>query len=187
MTSPMPCSIFIYNPAGAPSLPTVLNGSHLLSQLKKRSPGRILTDINPVLQKQPGFNYTIIICGKDIPAAITAQSYPNVLFAGFVNDITTYFKGCDVFINAITEGGGIKTKLVEALGYNLNAVSTTHGAIGIDPVICHGKLQITDDIATGFAEKIVQLAGYTANIPAEFFDHFYWDNIAQKAARFIEQ
>jgi hypothetical protein len=148
---------------------------------------RILTDINPVLQKQPGFNYTIIICGKDIPAAITAQSYPNVLFAGFVNDITTYFKGCDVFINAITEGGGIKTKLVEALGYNLNAVSTTHGAIGIDPVICHGKLQITDDIATGFAEKIVQLAGYTANIPAEFFDHFYWDNIAQKAARFIEQ
>ena len=148
---------------------------------------RILTQINPVLQKQAGFNYTIIICGKDIPANLSGQSYPNVLFAGFVDDITTYFKGCDVFINAIIEGGGIKTKLVEALGYNLNAVSTTPGAIGIDPAICNGKLQITDDITNGFAETIVAMAGYTADIPEAFFDHFYWDNIARKAARFIEQ
>jgi hypothetical protein len=148
---------------------------------------RILTQINPALRQLPGFNYTIIICGKNIPANLSGQSHPNVLFAGFVDDITPYFKGCDVFINAINEGGGIKTKLVEALGYNLNAVSTTHGAIGIDPAICRDKLQITDDMANGFVKKIVQLAGYTADTPPEFFDHFYWDNIAQKAARFIAE
>jgi hypothetical protein len=148
---------------------------------------RILDQINPALQKQPGFDYTILICGKNIPAAISRQSYPNVLLVGFVEDITPYFKGCDVFINAITGGGGIKTKLVEALGYNLNAVSTSHGAIGIDPAICQGKLQITDDVANGFAERIVQLAGYTADTPPAFFEHFYWDHIAQKAAQSIEQ
>ncbi len=29
------------------------------------------------------------------------------------------------------DGGGIKTKLVEALGYNMNVVTTTSGAIGV--------------------------------------------------------
>jgi glycosyltransferase involved in cell wall biosynthesis len=148
---------------------------------------RILNQINPVLQKRSAFNYTILICGKDIPASLTSQTYPNVVFAGFVDDIITYFKGTDVFMNPITEGGGIKTKLVEAMGYDLNTVSTTHGAIGIDPGICNGKLQVTDDMETGFAEKIYQLASYKVSTPPEFFEHFYWDNIVKKAVRFIEQ
>jgi hypothetical protein len=54
----------------------------------------------------------------------------NIIYAGFVDDISIYFKGADVFINPVSYGGGIKTKLVEALGYNLNAVSTSNGAIG---------------------------------------------------------
>jgi glycosyltransferase involved in cell wall biosynthesis len=142
----------------------------------------ILNEINPELQAYP--NYTILICGKDIPAGITEKTYPNVVFAGFVDDVTIYFKGADVFINPITEGGGIKTKLVEALGYNLNAVSSTHGAIGIDPAICNGKLVVTD---AHFATQVMQLAGYKADIPAAFFDHFYWGNIAGKAASFITE
>lgn len=146
---------------------------------------RILQDINPALQKQPAFKYTILICGADIPAAISAQSYPNVIIAGFVDDITIYCKGADIFLNPITEGGGIKTKLVEALGYNMHAVSTAHGAIGIDPAICNNKLQITDDALNGFAEKIIQLSTYNGTIPPAFYGHFYWGNIAQKAVRFI--
>jgi glycosyltransferase involved in cell wall biosynthesis len=147
---------------------------------------RILRDVNPGLQKNPDFNYTILICGAAIPAAISAQSYPNVIIAGFVDDITTYFKGADIFLNPVTEGGGIKTKLVEALGYNMHAVSTTHGAIGIDPSICNNKLQITDDTLNGFTEKIIQLATYKENISPAFYEHFYWGNIAQKAVRFIK-
>lgn len=148
---------------------------------------RILNQVNPVLQNQLSFHYTILICGKDIPASFSSNTYPNVLFAGFVDDITTYFKGADVFLNPVTEGGGIKTKLVEALGYDLNTVSATHGAIGIDPAICNGKLQITDDMEKDFAEKVIQLAAYKAPTPPAFFDHFYWGNITQRAVRFIEQ
>lgn len=147
---------------------------------------RIIHEINPALQKMGSFKYTILICGKDIPPAISQSSGPNIIIAGFVDDITTYFKGADIFINPITEGGGIKTKLVEALGYNMSAVSASHGAIGIDPAICNGKLQITDDTVHGFAEKIIQLAGNKRDIPPAFYDCFYWDNIAQKAARFLE-
>ncbi|THU39457.1 glycosyltransferase family 4 protein [Niastella caeni] len=147
---------------------------------------RIIQVVLPALQKKGSFKYTILICGKNIPPAISELSLPNFITAGFVDDITVYFKGADIFLNPITEGGGIKTKLVEALGFNLSAVSTSHGAIGVDAGICNGKLQLTDDIAHGFVEKIMQLATNKKDIPPAFYDHFYWDNIAQKAIRFIE-
>jgi polysaccharide biosynthesis protein PslH len=147
---------------------------------------RIMDEVNPTLQKMGSFKYTILICGKDIPPAISQSNRPNIIFAGFVDDVTTYFKGADIFINPVSEGGGIKTKLVEALGFNMSAVSTSNGAIGVDPAICNGKLQITDDTINGFAEKIIQLAGNKQDIPPAFYDHFYWDDIAQKAIRCLE-
>ena len=148
---------------------------------------RIVNEIYPALQQSNQLKFTILLCGKGIPTAISEQQLPNVVFAGFVDDISVYLRGADIFLNPITEGGGIKTKLVEALGHNMNAVSTTHGAIGIEEAICNGKLQITDDMVNGFAEKVALLAHYNKNTPPAFFDHFYWDSIAQKAARFMEQ
>ncbi len=102
---------------------------------------RILDKINPNL-KSKDFRYTILICGRDIPQYIREQQNANTIIVGFVDDISLYFKGSDIFLNPVIEGGGIKTKLVEALGHNLNAVSTHNGAIGVDPALCNGKLVI---------------------------------------------
>jgi hypothetical protein len=145
----------------------------------------IVEQINPALQTITDFKYTILICGKDIPADLISSSHANMVFAGFVPDISVYFKGADVFLNPVVEGGGIKTKLVEALGHGMNAVSSHNGAIGVDPAICNGKLVITDDQLTGFAQAVVKAAQYEAPLPEAYFKHFYWDNIAQKAALFI--
>ena len=112
----------------------------------------------------------------------------NIIYAGFVEDISLYFKGVDVFINPVTDGGGIKTKLVEALGYNLNAVSTINGATGVDEKICNGKLLICGNTDwRSFAEKMQDAINITQPITHEFFDNFYWDNIAGKAARIVEE
>ncbi len=67
----------------------------------------------------------------------------------------------------------------------MNAVSTYNGAIGVDPSLCNGKLAITDDQLTGFAQAVVKAAQYEASIPDIYFQHFYWGHIAQKAALFI--
>lgn len=147
---------------------------------------QIIDTINPALQQQRDFPYTILICGKDIPPAIAQGNHANMIFAGFVPDVDLYFKGCDVFLNPVVEGGGIKTKLVEALGHGLNAVSTVNGAIGVDPAICNGKLTLTNDQLHGFAEAVVRAAAYTADTPAGYFQHFYWGDIAHTAARFLE-
>jgi polysaccharide biosynthesis protein PslH len=149
----------------------------------------ILNTINPALLLS-GLQYKIIICGRFLPAAMNdLKDYAdkNILYAGFVDDISVYFKGADIFLNPVVEGGGIKTKLVEAIGYNMNAVSSASGAIGINPAICGGKLQVVaDGDWFAFAEKIKTAATTKNDTPMAFYDHFYWGSIAQKAAAAIK-
>jgi hypothetical protein len=143
--------------------------------------------INPLLLAKEGYSYKILICGKDIPEEIRNGQYPNVIFAGFVDDIDSYFKGTDIFLNPLTEGGGIKTKLVEALGNDLTAVSTRNGAIGIHPEWCNGKLLIAADHDwVGFVSLIMEAAVVKATIPTVYFEHFYWGAYIQKAVALIE-
>jgi polysaccharide biosynthesis protein PslH len=148
----------------------------------------IVEKINPLFI-QKNIPYKIIICGKGLPKQMNElKEYmdQNIIYAGFVDDISQYFKGTDVFINAVTDGGGIKTKLVEALGYNLNAVSTFNGAIGVNENICNGKLLLTENHDwKGFNDKMEIAMYMNQSISSEFFDHFFWENIAAKAANAI--
>lgn len=147
---------------------------------------RIMQTINPLLQRS-GLDYCIIICGRDIPAELPAGGHANMIFTGFVEDISLYFKGAGVFINPIAEGGGIKTKLVEALGFNLNAVSTRNGAIGVPPALCNGKLLVSaDDDWNSFAANVLASVDNHADIPPAYFEHFYWGHSIARLMRFLE-
>ncbi len=149
----------------------------------------ILDYINPLIINT-GISYKIIICGKGLPEKMNdlkEYAEQNIIYAGFVDDISVYFKGADIFINPVTDGGGIKTKLVEALGYNLSSVSTENGALGVDKNICRGKLLVSaNNDWQAFADNMLEAINITQSIPPEFFHHFYWDNIARKAAAIVE-
>ncbi len=149
----------------------------------------ILEKINPLLLDS-GFLYKIIICGRGLPEEMNSlHSYleKHIIYAGFVDDITVYFKGADIFINPVVEGGGIKTKMVEALGYNCKVVSTMNGSIGVVKEEAGGLLKIVaDDDWKNFAAQMINAAAEpAANIPAAFYEKFYWGNIGSKAAAFI--
>jgi hypothetical protein len=149
----------------------------------------IIEKINPLFIKK-NISYRIIICGKGLPGELNElknYSSQHIIYAGFVDDISIYFKGADVFINPVTDGGGIKTKLVESLGYNLNVVSTVNGAIGVDAKMSNGKLLLCEnDDWKNFADKMESALGICQDVSSEFFEHFYWENIAEKAARVID-
>jgi glycosyltransferase involved in cell wall biosynthesis len=146
----------------------------------------LLFRVNPILQEK-GFAYRLLICGLDIPQSFLQQSFPGVELAGFAEDLELYLKGTDVFLNPVLTGGGIKTKLVEALGFNLDAVSTQSGAAGVDPGICNGKLIIcADGDWQAFARAIMEHAVKQKDTPPAFYEQFYWGNIAKKAAEFIK-
>lgn len=148
----------------------------------------ILHKINPLLLETAGFGYKIIICGNKLPAEYAGLVHykdRNILYAGFVSDINPYFKGADIFINPVIDGGGIKTKLVEALGYGLSVVSAKSGATGIPPAVASGKMMVVaDNDWKAFAGGVISMDTKTAT-PPEFFTHFYWGNIAAKASTAI--
>lgn len=146
----------------------------------------IMDEIIPLLNKS-GISYEIMICGRDIPEELIQRKIPHVHFAGFVDDISVYFKGADIFLNPISSGGGIKTKLVEALASDLYAVSTVTGAIGVPADICGGKMQeVADGDWNAFADAVVNISSQPhTTISSLFFDRFYWDHITERAARFI--
>jgi polysaccharide biosynthesis protein PslH len=139
--------------------------------------------IAPLLQ-QKNFSCKILICGPWLDTNLS--THPNVIITGFVDDIRLYFKAADVFLNPTVEGGGIKTKLVEALGYNSNAVSTVNGAIGVNPALCNGKLIIAaDNNPEAFANDIIGASELYADITPEYYQQFYWGYSTKKAAEFI--
>lgn len=150
----------------------------------------ILEKINPILLANNNFPYKIIICGNKLPVeykGLIDFKEKNIIYAGFVDDINIYFKGADIFINPVVDGGGIKTKLVEALGYDLSVITTQSGATGIPAEVTGDKMKIlADNDWEAFARQIV-LLNTGSIIPQEFFAHFYWGNIAQKAAAAISQ
>lgn len=148
----------------------------------------ILQKINPLLLAEPNFKYKIIICGNKLPVAYEGLIHyreKNIIYAGFVDDINIYFKGCDIFINPVIDGGGIKTKVVEALGYDLSVISTESGAVGIPANITGGKLLVLPDSNWDEFARCIIACNMDATIPNTYFDHFYWDNIAAKAAAIL--
>jgi hypothetical protein len=77
---------------------------------------------------------------------------------------------------------------VEALGYNMNAVSTENGAIGVEQNICNGKLYLSGNQDwEAFVNNMEKSLENRNNIPPSYFDHFYWKNIAAKAAEIVER
>lgn len=142
----------------------------------------ILNEINPLLLQQD-FKYRILICGKDLPASFNQlknYSDKNIIYAGFVDDITAYFKAADIFLNPVITGGGVKTKVIEAISYGCTAISCKTGAAGINTEVCGNKIKVvTDNNAKAFMEAIMQQPRSTAT-PASYYAYYYWDNIVAR-------
>ncbi len=125
--------------------------------------------------------FKLIICGKAIPESIANTTIPNIIIAGFVNDINPYLLGANIFLNPITEGGGIKTKLVEALAYNLTSVTYASGAIGIEKKYTGEKMiVIKDNDKQAFVNAIIGTSKIEKDIHEIFYQHFSNKSILKK-------
>ncbi len=145
----------------------------------------ILNNINPLLLKT-NLNYKILICGKGLPPemnGLTNYREANITYCGFVNDIDLYFKGCDIFLNPLQDGGGIKTKLIEALGFGKKCVSSANGAIGVTEECTGGRLKIVADKDwSAYCNAILDMTTLKIeNDNSAFYEIYSWQNIAENA------
>jgi polysaccharide biosynthesis protein PslH len=151
----------------------------------------ILDKINPHLMIAQNFNYRIIVCGKGLPDFfnnLKEYSDKNVIYAGFVDDISVYFKAADIFLNPILTGGGVKTKAIEAMAMDCTVVSTELGAMGLKKEVCGEKLAV---VKVGewklFADNILESTNKTAHTPQQFFDFYSWNKIIERAIKSLSQ
>jgi len=143
----------------------------------------ILDEVNPLLDSRSAFQYKIIICGKGLPHDLNSlQDYrdKNIIYAGFVDDIETYFKAADIFLNPVQSGGGIKTKMVEAIALGATGIATRTGASGIMNSVCGNKLiLVNDNDWEGFANAIMDNFNNTTPTPQAYYDYYSWEKIVQ--------
>jgi len=151
----------------------------------------ILDTINPVLLGQSRFTYKILVCGKGLPDFFDElKSYrdKNVIYAGFVDDISAYFKAADVFLNTVMSGGGVKTKAIEAIAYNCSVVSTQNGAIGLVKEVCGNKLAIVaDNDWDAYTAALLNVINQSTNTTPDFYKYYYWGNIAKKVEAILRK
>ena len=141
----------------------------------------IIEKINPLLLVKNNFRYKIIVCGKGLPAALNEvkneRSQP-IIYAGFVDDISIYYKAADIFLNPVLSGGGVKTKIIEAIANGTTVISTKTGAIGIEKAVCGEKLiEVEDHQWDVFVDKIIAAENSNLPTPEAFYQRYFWVNI----------
>ena len=140
----------------------------------------IIEQINPLLL-QSTLKYNILITGKRLPADLNelkAWNKHHLFYAGFVEDIDLYFKAADLFLNPVQSGGGVKTKMIEAIALGTTVISTVSGAAGIDKSVCGDKLvTVADNDWSNFVKAIVELSDTASPTPEVYYKTYYWGNI----------
>jgi len=144
----------------------------------------IIQEILPRLIKKFDDKFKILVCGSGISDEHKKQleriDSEHFIYAGFVENIDEYTQSADVILNPMLSGGGIKTIIVEALGFNKCVVSTKTGAIGVDPNVCNTKLYISDDNDWDkFINLVIDSVENKSEIPPDFYKIFSWRAIAQ--------
>ena len=103
------------------------------------------------------------------------------MYAGFVDDVIAYFKAADIFLNPVVTGGGVKTKVVEAIGFGTTVISCKTGAAGIETSACGEKMKIVaDNDANAFVSAIYQSKDQELSTPFSYYEYYYWGNIVKK-------
>lgn len=147
----------------------------------------IVDEIQPRLKKS-GIPHEILIAGKGLSESLQQQiTYTNNIHSmGFVEDLELFINACDIMLNPVLGGGGIKTKAVEALSYNKTVISSVSGAAGLITAVCGDKLVLAaDNNWDEFTGKLVTAIDVHSDIPDSFYDTYHHAAIANKVIDII--
>ena len=150
----------------------------------------IVDTLIPMLSAMTDRPFRVIACGRILDPSyhgLLELNHDHYTYAGMVENLQPYLLAADVFINPVSEGGGIKVKTMEALSYNLPVVSTTHSARGINTALTGQKLRVAEDGDWDqFCRLIVASWEDRADTPPAFFQEYHWSGIIRPLAEKID-
>jgi len=95
----------------------------------------------------------LYIVGNDPGEKAAEYASKNVVVAGYVQDLSSYYEKCRVAVAPLRYGAGLKGKIVESLSYGVPIVTTSIGAEGTG--LENGKEIFVADDPGEMAQKIV--------------------------------
>jgi glycosyltransferase involved in cell wall biosynthesis len=149
---------------------------------------KIIEEVAPVLKNKIG-PFQIVICGSEIPKRWKYQSLVNTfpfIHVGLVADIENYVKAAQLLLNPVQKGGGVQTKIIEAIAAGTPVLTTPNGASGIEKQVTGNLLQVVDaNTGEKWANRIQEILQQPGNFfvtPAAFYETYNWDKILEKIA-----
>lgn len=99
----------------------------------------------------------IDVVGKNPPSWLLelSQRDSRVKVPGFVDDVRPYFQKATVFVCPITDGGGTRLKILDALAMGMPVVTTTFAASGL--ALLDGQHLLMADTSHDFIQKTMRL------------------------------
>jgi glycosyltransferase involved in cell wall biosynthesis len=149
-------------------------------------------DIFPLILKDVPDVKLFLVGNAPPPEICSLTSNKQIEVTGRVASLIPFYKHADVVVCPLRIGGGVKVKVLEALGFGKAIVSTSVGAQGLD-LSTYRAVAVADDL-TNFAEKVVRLLvqpevrhiqerealAYARTLPS-------WDQVLEAFARLYEE
>ena len=108
----------------------------------------------PLLRtKLPGVRF--LVYGSNMHEGITALACDDVLVPGFVDDVSTVYDSCRVFVAPLQSGAGLKGKVIGALAHGVPCVVSAIAAESID--ISNGKDALIAETPEAFVAGVERL------------------------------
>lgn len=171
-----------------PTASIILFNGPLHYRPNRESLEKIITEVEPQLRNKIK-SYCIIICGSEVPKGWKHQSSlnkPPFIHAGLVGDIENYTKAAQLLLNPVQKGGGVQTKIIEAIATGTPVLTTPNGAAGIDKLVTGNLLRVVEENnAEKWASTIQEMLQQSDDFfitPSSFYATYNWDNILEKIA-----
>jgi glycosyltransferase involved in cell wall biosynthesis len=150
----------------------------------------LVNDIFPEVRKMEGA-IELRIAGQPIPEELkNASSQPGIFMEGYVDDLRAWLSQCSVYVMPMLQGGGVKTKLFEAMAMGLPIVTNSMGAEAMDDVakqclvVADGTRPIADAVVRLIRNpKEAEAMGVRARQHA--VKHFQWSRLSAQYRDFL--
>ena len=142
--------------------------------------------------KNKHYDLRFYIVGKDPIDKIKQLATNDIIVTGQVESVDEYYDMADLVVLPLLNGGGVKVKLLEAIGFNKAVVSTSVGVEGT--IYSDGEsIPVTDD-SLQFAElclKVLSSEEYRENIMKKSYDIFLknytWKSVGERYIRLLKE
>lgn len=114
----------------------------------------LVRDILPSIRSRVA-SASLELVGSHVPDEIRALAGPGVAVRPDVADVSPYLDAAAVVVAPIRLGGGMRVKVLEALGAGKAIVATPLAVEGLE--LKHGEQVLIAETATGFADCVVEL------------------------------